>query len=182
MLWFAQQDSIPRGYRKTYIPCWDKRCSELAKQHEEAVDHDEKKETANELIDYINLRRQERWLSTIANIDMKHSSRQAWTTINRLTGRGPQSTSIAPVTPNQIAHCLLKSGTYRNPDKEFTRTINRDLKASWHAPSADLNICHDFTEEEVRIAIRCTKAGKSPGPDNLHPEFSITFRTAASPG
>jgi len=167
----AARASIPRGYRKTYIPCWDKICSQLAKKHEDAVSPGEKQETANELLNYINLRRQERWLTSITNIDMKHSSRQAWKTINRLTGRGPQSTSTAPVTPNQIAHCLLKSGTFSNPDKDFTRAVNRDLKLSWHAPSADLNLCHDVTEEEVRMAIRCTKPGKSPGPDNLHAEF-----------
>ena len=78
----AARDAIPRGCRKTYIPCWDKHCSELAKKHEEAVTLDEKQQSASELINYINLRRQDRWLSTINNIDMKHSSREAWNTLN----------------------------------------------------------------------------------------------------
>ena len=112
----AARHSIPRGYRKIYIPCWDKQCSELSKKHEEANSLDDKQRTGNDLINYINLRRQERWLSTIKNIDMKHSSREAWNTLNKLTARKSASTKIPPVTPNAnrtvplIQRHLLQTG------------------------------------------------------------------------
>lgn len=61
----------------------------------------------------------------------------------------------------------------QKPDKNFTMHVNRKLKETWNFPSADQDLCNDFTTEELMSAIKTLKAGKAPGPDNLHPEFFL---------
>jgi len=48
---------------------------------------EEKQETATELLTHLNKKRKAAWNSTVESIDMKSSSRKAWFTINKLTGR-----------------------------------------------------------------------------------------------
>ena len=102
---------------------------------------------------------------------MKHSSRKAWSTINKLSGKKNSSPNPNTISPNAIASCLLKNGKFQHLNKEFTRKVNRELKTEWNSPSVDQDLCGDFTADELYSAMRTLKAGKAPGPDNLHPEF-----------
>ena len=78
----------PRGFRKTYVPGWNEACDILAeKNHQEATTPEEIRETADKLIDHLDQTRTERWKETVESINFTHSSREAWSTINRLTGR-----------------------------------------------------------------------------------------------
>jgi len=83
-----------------------------------------------------------------------------------------------------VASVLLKNGKFNNPDKNFTRHVNPELKDAWNAPSADQNLCSDFTIEELISAISSLKPSKAPGPNNLHPEFFLgdSCILANSPG
>ena len=166
-------NTIPRGYRTNYIPGWDRTCTELSKAHESAKTLEEKQTTANNLINHINERRKTIWKKTVETIDMKHSSRKAWSTLNKLTGRKTYSPSRKPIQPNAIAKHLIDNGKFKNCDKEFTRNVNRKLKAAWNSPSADQDLCSNFSVQEVKSAIRSLKPGKSPGPDELHPQFFL---------
>ena len=58
-------------------------------------------------------------------------------------------------------------------NKEFTRSVNRELKADWNSPLVDQDLYGDFTADELHSAISSLKPGNAPGPDNLHPEFLI---------
>ena len=77
------------------------------------------------------------------------------------------------MNPNSVASCLLSNGKFKNPNKEFTRDINRQLKEAWCSPSVDQNLCSEFSIDEMLSAIKTLKAGKAPGVDNLHPEFFL---------
>ena len=107
----------------------------------------------------------------MTKIDMKHSSRKAWSTLNRLTGRKNSSIVNKAVSANSVAKCLVNNGKYKEFDKEFTREVNRKLKEAWQTPSVDQDLCSSFSTEEVEKAIQSQKLGKSPGPDGMHPEF-----------
>lgn len=72
---------VPRGFRKDYVPCWDKTCSDLARQHEESSSWTETQITASALLEHLDKKRQARWMETVEAIDMKHSSRKAWSTV-----------------------------------------------------------------------------------------------------
>ena len=167
------KNTITRGFRKSYIPKWDATCDQLAKDHEQSNSKEERQETANKLLDHLSVRRKEVWLSTVESIDMKHSSRKAWAIINKLTGRKNVSPNPHSVSANSVASCLLKNGKFDKPNRDFTRKVNRQLKIAWNAPSTDQNLCSDFSINEIATAIKTLKAGKAPGPDNLHPEFFL---------
>ena len=49
--------------------------------------------------------------------------------------------------------------------------VNLKLKEAWNFPSADQDLCNEFTIEEIMSAIKTLKSGKAPGPDNLHQKF-----------
>ena len=66
--------TIPRGFRKNYIPIWDTTCDELASRLEEAESPEEKLLSSNRLINHLNSKRKEEWISTVENVDMKRSS------------------------------------------------------------------------------------------------------------
>ena len=164
---------IPRGFRSPYIPSWDKKCEELANEHAKAKSLDEKRNTANKLLDYINNHRRSKWVSTVEETDMKHSSRKAWSTINKHTGKKNTSPNPNSISANAVAPCHLKNAKFQQPNKEFTRLVNRELRAEWNSPSVDQDLCGDFTADELHSAISLLKPGKAPGPENLHLEFLI---------
>ena len=91
---------------------------------------------------------------------MKHSSRKAWPTLNKLTGWKKISTMPNSVSANSIASCLLSNGKYTNPNKLFTYSINQKLKEAWNAPFVDQDLTSEFTIEELVAAMKTLKSGK----------------------
>ena len=103
-------------------------------------------------------------------MDFTHSSRKAWHTINKLTGRSTTH-SRCPVTANAIASQLLNNGRFPDADRDFARWTSREVTSLSKAATAVANLSSDFTVEELEAAIK--KSGKAPGRDNIHPEFVI---------
>ena len=126
---------------------------------------EEKLLSANRLIHHLNANRKEQWISTVESIDMKRSSRRAWSTIYKLTGHKNVSSN-----PNSNGNF---NGKFKNPNHQFTREVNRQLKEEWNSPSADQDLCEQFTDDGIIAAIKSIKAGKAPGADNLYPEFYL---------
>ena len=56
-------------------------------------------------------------------------------------------------------------------DKTFARFTLRKVSSISRAPSVDADISGEFTTAELRAAIGNLRQGKSPGHDNIHPEF-----------
>ena len=110
---------------------------------------------------------------------MKHSSRRAWSTLNKLTGRKHTSQPATNNTPtaNAVAKRLVDNGKFANYDKTFTREVNSQVKRAWNSHSADANLCSDFTHEEMTTALKTLKSGKAPGLDKLHPEFFMNMHS-----
>lgn len=99
------QKTIPRGYRISYIPGWDRHCDELYKIYEETS----QTIFGDELINYLNEKRRHIWQRKTADINFIHSSRKGWNTINKLSKSSYQCPTFNDkVTPNQIASRLLK--------------------------------------------------------------------------
>ena len=70
----AAKASIPRGFRKAYIPTWDEECTNLYNTYLEADDPEAQKEAASALLSHLDERRQERWMEAATDIDFTHSS------------------------------------------------------------------------------------------------------------
>ena len=120
----------------------------------------------------LDKKRRERWAETVASIDFTHSSKRAWQTLNRLTGR-TSNPSICPITADAIASQLTNNGRFPDADKTFSRQTTSKVRDLCRAPSADSDLSRDFTLVEMTSAMRKLKSGKSPGPDNIHPEFIL---------
>ena len=138
--------------------------------------------SANRLIDHLNAKRKEQWISTVESIDTIRSSRRAWSAINKLTGRKNVSPNPNSISPNAVASCLLNNGKFKNLNRQFTREVNGQLKEEWNSPSADQNLCEQFMDDEIIAVIKSPKAGKAPGADNSHPEFFLTSMKTAFNG
>ena len=84
MLTNAAKQSVPHGYQKNYISCWDKECQQLYKHRTAATSSEGSQATANILNKRLVGKRQDRWIETVESIDFTYSSWKAWNTI---TGR-----------------------------------------------------------------------------------------------
>ena len=101
----AASKTIPRGYRRRYIPSWDEECNQC---HDAflASTNSEASAAATILMNRLDAKRRQRWEETVQGIDFTHSSRMAWKTFNRLTGLSSHP-KRCPVTANSIAHQLM---------------------------------------------------------------------------
>ena len=121
MLLSAAKASIPRGRRSNYIPCWDKDCDSALSSYNSATE-EEKKDKCDHLFNILDEKRRKRWEETVSNVDFTHSSRKAWQTVNKLTGRSNTAKSC-PVTADSIATVLIKNGKWQQPkDTQQKRT------------------------------------------------------------
>ena len=153
----SAKHSIPRGYNKNYIPCWDDECEQLYKEHIDS-ENTESASTATSLLNVLDEKRRQRWNETVSSIDFTHSSRKAWQTLNRLTGRSTLQTGKCPVTANSIAAQLVQNGRFPNYDREFTRQVSKEYTSLWRAQSVDTDLARDFSYEELTIALKQARA------------------------
>ena len=168
----AAKKAIPRGFRRRYIPNWDEECDIHYNEFLHAEPGDEAAAKASDLTDCLDKKRRERWEETVQGNDSTHSSRMAWKTFNRLTGRSSRPTQC-PVSANSIAEQLLANGRLKDPAKDHTRSIKQETTKLWQAPGADGFLSTPFTSEELSTAIGQLKSGKAQGQDNIPPEFLL---------
>ena len=172
MLICAAKKSIPRGFNKHYIPGWDNSCNHLLREHQQATTKEDIDTTATALLHKLDEVRRARWSEVVESVDFTHSSRKAWQTINKLTGRSTTHPRCT-VTANVIASQLLNNGRFPDADRDFARWTSREVTSLSRAATADTNLSSDFTGEELEAAIKKLKSGKAQGRDNIHPEFVI---------
>ena len=162
-----------KKFNKHYIPGWDNSCNHLLREHQQATTKEDIDTTATALLHFkLDEVRRARWTEVVESVDFTHSSRKAWQTINKLTGRSTAH-SRCPVTANAIASQLLNNGRFPDADRDFARWTSREVTSLSRAATADTNLSSDFTVEELEAAIKKLKLGKAPGRDNIHPEFVI---------
>jgi len=126
------------------------------------------------LLSRLQQKKQERWEEAVNSIDLSDSSRKAWRTINKLTGRSGRSSRVCPVSANSTDSQLLKNGAHKPSDREPTRLVNKQLPNLWKIPTPeDHSISEPFRLEEFAAALRRLKPGKSPGLDSIFPEFIL---------
>lgn len=161
---------IPRGFRKNYIPGWNKKCDVLYKEFLNNNDQS----IADELIKTIDESRREKWIKLTENIDMTHSSRKAWSFIRKVGNAAVCKGKKTKVRANEVATRLLnmtKAPLSQDKLKRIHRQNKRDIKQL----PIDSEISRDFEIEEVNCAILEMKTGKSPGYDNIFMEFIKHF-------
>ncbi|KAG5886721.1 hypothetical protein JTB14_030787 [Gonioctena quinquepunctata] len=68
----SAKKTIPRGYRKEYVPGWNDECEREYRNFQESGDRD----IADNLLHNLNAVRREKWTDTVSNLDFKRSSRK----------------------------------------------------------------------------------------------------------
>jgi len=128
---------------------------------------------ASSLLSRLGQKKQKRWEEAVNYNDFSHSSRKAWRTIKKLTGRSGRSFHQCPVSAKSIASQLVKNVAHRTGDRKSTRLVNKELSDLWKIPTPEgHNISEPFRLEELAAALRRLKPGKSPGLDSIFPELS----------
>lgn len=165
-VWSSAKKSIPRGYRKEYIPGWNKECDTLYHQYLENGDQ----KLGDALLTKLDEARRAKWTKTVEEMDFKHSSRKAWSLLRKIQGNKNSKQTTVKVTPNQIAAHIVD--TSRAPrDRSHTIEVKKDFKTlKTSCPPSD-EYSSPFTEAEINIALAETKTNKAPGFDGIHPEF-----------
>ena len=103
------RNTIPRGYRNNYVPCWDAECESLYKTFLQSPQRDDSSLAVTALLSKLDRKRMDRWF----RIDFSHSSRKAWSILNNLTGRSRHSPRHCPVSADAIASQLVRNGNTR---------------------------------------------------------------------
>jgi len=148
--------SIPRGCRRQYILTWDSEGDQRYNAFllaESRVDSDL---MAEELTSCPDRKRREQWIESVEGIDFAHSSRKAWKTFNRRTGRY-ESPRQCPITANAIARQLLANGCYAGASKAHSLNVKQQCSALWKSPGFDGHLTSPFTSEELAHAIKLFK-------------------------
>ena len=135
----AAKKTIPRGYRKTYIPCWDDECSSLYHAFKCAAPGTDTRLALEKLLSSLDHKRQSRWAEAVDNIDFTHSSHKALETVNQLIGRSAPPRKC-PISANSIASKLDNNGVFKNKDHEFTRLVVKEVSDWWRAQNVDLDL------------------------------------------
>ena len=126
---------------------------------------------AEQLTKTLDEKRRERWESTTASIDFTHSSRHAWHTFNRLTGRAKKAPPC-PVSANAIASKLIENWRHRNIDKQVGRDVNAEIATLRRSvTTGDEPHTETFTEADMLAADSHLRNGKTESPDHITPEF-----------
>jgi len=92
-----------------------------------------------------------RWIELVEGSDFTHSSRKAWKTFNRLTGRCARPRQC-PVTANAIAHQLLANGRYAGASKAHSLNVKRQCSALLKSSGVDGHPTSPFASEELAHA------------------------------
>ena len=162
----AASKSVPRGRRPIYIPCLDAECEKLLKQYEESNDPD----VADHLLESLDAARLSRWEEITSSLDFTHSSRKAWNTIRRLgASQQPNTPSWPSVTPNQVAHHLIKLGQAKSDghwEKGIRDEWRQHLLRNSTMPKPDT-----ISVKELNTALENTKSGTAAGYSDIAPEF-----------
>ena len=151
----------PRGCRQQYIPTWNDECNHDYKEFVQTEDKQSTDAKAADLMDHLNKNCNKRWQEIVKEIDFTHSSRKAWKTFNRLTGRKFDSKQC-PITANLIAKQLLGSGHFKEADRRHDLSIKRQCSMIWRVPGVGGHLTTPFTTTELRATIKTTERWESP--------------------
>jgi len=119
------------------VPYWDKECETLYRSFIRAPVGTASDRAASSLLSRLQQKKQERWEEAVNSIDFSHSSRKAWRTINKLTGRSGRSSRVCPVSANSIASQSVKNEAHKTSDREPTRLVNKELSNLWKIPTPE---------------------------------------------
>ena len=168
---------IPRGVRKSYIPCWTNESEALFTKYKLNGDPD----TGKKLLASLKEGRCQRWSEEMAALDFTHSSRRAWILLRKLGGATHSKHQQPKVTANEVEHRLILNGSVKKHRKQAKHILKQQREALSDCPETS-NLSQVFTTDEIINELKATKAGKAAGPDGIYPDMLKNIGPAAVRG
>ena len=170
-VWEVSKKHIPRGCKRTFIPCLTNQSKELFEDYIQAYNTDPFDENTIDLGETLATSvangRLERWQELICNTDMTHNSKKAWTTIEKLNTEKNTSARVAAVTPDEVANQLLLNGKPLNKEQGNLKRMKSEMD---HIKQESDEQFNPFTMEELQEAMKHLKSGKAAGLDGITTE------------
>lgn len=171
----SAKKSIPRGVRKWYIPCWSEASENLLKEFEKTQDQ----EIAEQLLSTLQEDRRKRWIETVENLDMRHSSRHAWQLIKKLEPKDNVNKTAPVISADEVAKEIKQRGRHI-PDHVFERKIRKEYNRIWNSLPKDGSMWTlPISYTEIDTAIKDMKNGKAAGIDGIYPDMITHLGPAA---
>lgn len=131
----AAKKSIPRGFRKKYIPGWTADMEVMFREYETGNDP----EIADELLELLLAAKRMKWEEATSNMDFKRSSRKSWNLLRKL-GKADKPAKIElTIDPEKIASNIVKNSTKVKGDKNKSKNIRKQLRTFFHKRTAVCN-------------------------------------------
>ena len=160
--------NIPRGCRTNFVPGLTDESKMLYQEYIERFEKDpfsaDTLEAGQNLSSVITECRRRKWQDFIQSTDMTHSSRKAWKTIRVLGNDYTKTQPRSEVTPDQVAHQLLKN-SQGNPDHRPRRA--KVPKAPVACSPESQGFTRPFNLTELCDAIHIMKNNKAAGLDDI---------------
>ena len=87
------------------------------------------------------------------SIDLKHSSRLAWNSMNNLPGRTRNPHRSCPISSNSIASQIVQNGIHKTKNRELARLVLQEVFELWRIPTPpDKYTSKDFSPNEFACA------------------------------
>jgi len=97
---------IPRGFRKTFIPTWDKNCEQLFEDFQRTRDY----EIVDKMLKVLNNNRKQRWHESVERLNFTRSCHKPGGLMKRLGDRNTRTTpQIKAIKLDDIASRLVKA-------------------------------------------------------------------------
>ena len=161
---------------------WDKECETFYRSFTRAPVGTDSDGAASSLLSQLVLKKQEWWEEAVNSIDFSYSTRKAWRTINKLSGRSGRSFHQCPVLANSIASQLVKNGAHRTGDRESTRLVNKELSNLWKMPTQHLRVTVSLNPLGWRSFLPSSDAWSQESlwdwtPSSITPRFESSYST-----
>ena len=137
----AAKNSIPRGRRNNHIPCWDAECENLYRTFLQPPERSDSNRAGTAMLLRLDKKRRDRWSEAVQTIDFSHSSRNAWSILNNLTGKPWRSPRHCAVSANAIVPQLIRNRRYEGIDRESSGLTSQEVSDFWRAtPTSPVNV------------------------------------------
>ena len=163
----AAKTTIPRGYRKDYIPCWSTNIENLYNTYKENPTQD----LANEILTALNKSRKDKWNNLMENMNFTHSSRSSWSLLRKLGTTNEAKEERPTISPNLIASRLVNVSNSVKVEKKEIKEIKNLVRHQRKRTTTSTDLSQPFTMVELKTALNKMKSGKAAGFDGIYPEF-----------
>lgn len=162
----AAKRTIPRGYRKDYIPGWSSENEKLYQRYQTQPSQ----ELADAILQSLNEARKVKWNNLMENMNFTHSSRRSWKLLNKLGNQHQTIQDQPQVSANAIASRLVNISNSVQLSKPEKLKMKRLLKKLRNTANVTY-LAEPFTMEQLLMAVKLLRKGKAAGFDGIYPEF-----------